>query len=149
MTTSNITQLRPTRSCVTLLGITVTRWPRQADMVLRVSVRRRRLLQASNPGQFMDSETEAVKWLPGQSPNSAVLLNGKVGINTENPREALDVVGNAVVTGAITQPSDRRVKEGITEVHSRISNRRWFVLLVVEFTELKVGYSLLNLKCNS
>ena len=74
------------------------------------------LLQASNPGQFQDSEAEPVKWQPGQTPNS-VFHSGKVGINTDTPDEALTVAGNVKVMGTIMQPSDKRVKEDITKVH--------------------------------
>ena len=71
--------------------------------------------QASNPGQFQDSEVEPVKWQPGQTPNS-VFHSGKVGINTDSPDEALTVAGNVKVMGTIMQPSDQRVKEDITKV---------------------------------
>mgnify|MGYP001801170811 FL=1 len=71
--------------------------------------------QASNPGQFQDSEVEPVKWQPGQAPNS-VFHSGKVGINTDSPDEALTVAGNVKVMGTIMQPSDQRVKEDITKV---------------------------------
>lgn len=75
-------------------------------------------LQASNPGQFQDSETEPTKWQPGQTPSS-VYHSGKVGINTDTPDEALTVAGNVKVMGAIMQPSDERVKEDISAVRSR------------------------------
>ena len=71
--------------------------------------------QASNPGQFQDSEVEPVKWQPGQMPNS-VFHSGKVGINTDSPDEALTVAGNVKVMGTIMQPSDQRGKEDITKV---------------------------------
>lgn len=36
---------------------------------------------------------------------SVTVFNGKVGINTDRPTEALTVAGNLAVTGAILQPS--------------------------------------------
>lgn len=41
---------------------------------------------------------------------------GRVGINTGQPTEALSVVGNIKLTGAILQPSDVRIKENIEPV---------------------------------
>lgn len=45
-----------------------------------------------------------------------VVCQGRVGINTDAPDEALVVCGNAKVMGAIMQPSDQRVKYNIQEV---------------------------------
>jgi myelin regulatory factor len=41
---------------------------------------------------------------------------GTVGINTDNPEEALTVHGNVKVTGHVFSPSDVRIKTGIEEV---------------------------------
>ena len=45
-----------------------------------------------------------------------MVCQGRVGINTDSPDEALVVCGNAKVMGAVMQPSDRRAKENIQEV---------------------------------
>ncbi|UCC45437.1 MAG: tail fiber domain-containing protein [Candidatus Zixiibacteriota bacterium] len=42
--------------------------------------------------------------------------DGRVGINTDSPSEALYVVGNIVATGTITELSDGRLKENVTPV---------------------------------
>lgn len=69
--------------------------------------------QASNPGQFeMDGDA---LWQHGAA-QDAVICQGRVGINTDSPYEALVVCGNAKVMGAIIQPSDRRAKQNIQEV---------------------------------
>ena len=43
-------------------------------------------------------------------------MQGKVGINTERPDEALVVYGNLKVTGHVMQPSDKRAKKDFQEV---------------------------------
>lgn len=69
--------------------------------------------QASNPGQFeMDGDTV---WQRG-TVQDAVVCQGRVGINTDSPDEALVVCGNAKVMGAIMQPSDLRAKDNVQEV---------------------------------
>lgn len=39
-----------------------------------------------------------------------------MGINTDQPDEALVIHGNLKITGHLVQPSDRRAKENIEEV---------------------------------
>lgn len=46
----------------------------------------------------------------------SVVCQGRLGINTDAPDEALVVCGNAKVMGAIMQPSDQRAKYNIQEV---------------------------------
>ena len=46
-----------------------------------------------------------------------LLLQGRVGINTDKPEEALSVNGNIRVTGRIEHPSDVRIKTNIRPVH--------------------------------
>lgn len=60
----------------------------------------------------MDSDT---LWQRGAG-QEAVVCQGRVGINTDSPDEALVVCGNAKVMGAIIHPSDSRTKENIQEV---------------------------------
>lgn len=69
--------------------------------------------QASNPGQF-ENDSE-VHWQRGQAPDS-VVCQGRVGINTETPDEALVVCGNAKIMGSVMHPSDMRAKQNIYEV---------------------------------
>lgn len=47
--------------------------------------------------------------------SDAVVCQGRVGINTDSPDEALVVCGNAKVMGTIMQPSDHRIKDNIQE----------------------------------
>jgi myelin regulatory factor len=44
------------------------------------------------------------------------MLQGRVGVNTDSPEEALTVHGNVKVTGHVISPSDMRVKKTIQEV---------------------------------
>lgn len=73
-----------------------------------------------------------MKWQPGLTPNS-VTHQGKVGINTDSPDEALTVAGNVKVMGTIVQPSDKRVKEDITEVSVLV------YLLLLMFTPVSIS----------
>lgn len=59
-------------------------------------------------------------WQRGAA-QEAVVCQGRVGINTDTPDEALVVCGNAKVMGAVMQPSDRRAKENIQEVRHLMS----------------------------
>lgn len=51
-----------------------------------------------------------------QQSGDSVFHMGKVGINTSEPVEALTVHGNALITGDLYKPSDRRIKSDITKV---------------------------------
>ena len=46
---------------------------------------------------------------------------GRVGINTDKPEEALSVNGNIRVTGCIEHPSDMRIKTDILPVKYTIA----------------------------
>ena len=48
-----------------------------------------------------------------------IKISGGVGIGTNNPNEALEVVGNILASGTITGSSDRNVKENFTAVDSQ------------------------------
>jgi hypothetical protein len=52
------------------------------------------------------------------SRDALVNQQGTVGINVDNPDEALTVHGNVKVTGHVFSPSDMRIKTGIEEVYS-------------------------------
>ncbi|XP_068442995.1 myelin regulatory factor-like protein [Clinocottus analis] len=98
--------------------------------LLTALVSERVIVRASNPGQFeMDSDA---LWQRG-APQDAVVCQGRVGINTDSPDEALVVCGNAKVMGAVMQPSDRRAKENIQEVDSEQQLKRITQMRIVEF----------------
>ncbi|KAM8907848.1 myelin regulatory factor-like protein isoform 6-T6 [Spinachia spinachia] len=98
--------------------------------LLTALVSERIVVRASNPGQFeMDGDAP---WQRGVA-QDAVVCQGRVGINTDSPDEALVVCGNVTVMGAIMQPSDRRAKENIHEVDSEEQLRRITQMRIVEF----------------
>ncbi len=95
--------------------------------------------QASNPGNF-DSDSDYL-WYKCSNPENifhhvrkpphtldtklpqtahTFFMQGRVGINTDKPDEALSVHGNIQVTGQVLQISDSRVKRNIEPV--RYSN---------------------------
>ncbi|XP_071809416.1 myelin regulatory factor-like protein isoform X2 [Asterias amurensis] len=81
--------------------------------VLAAHVSQRIIVRASNPGQF-ESDVDVV-WQKGQTQDS-IFHNGRIGIRTDQPEEALDVRGNIRLTGRITRPSDIRAKENVEEL---------------------------------
>uniref|UniRef100_A0A667XBT4 Myelin regulatory factor like n=1 Tax=Myripristis murdjan TaxID=586833 RepID=A0A667XBT4_9TELE len=88
------------------------------------------IVRASNPGQFeMDGDT---LWQRGAAQDTAV-CQGRVGINTDAPDEALVVCGNAKVMGAVMQPSDHRAKQNVQQVDSEDQLRRITQMRIVEF----------------
>uniref|UniRef100_A0A3Q4AT21 Uncharacterized protein n=1 Tax=Mola mola TaxID=94237 RepID=A0A3Q4AT21_MOLML len=98
--------------------------------LLTALVSERIIVRASNPGQFeMDGDA---LWQHGAA-QDAVICQGRVGINTDSPDEALVVCGNAKVMGAIIQPSDRRAKQNIQEVDSEQQLKRITQMRIVEF----------------
>jgi hypothetical protein len=70
------------------------------------------IVRASNPAQFETSCIGAASWSP-TADSLGIYFNGNVGINTKTPNEALCVNGNVTMTGALVQPSDRRVKTNL------------------------------------
>ncbi|XP_031438617.1 myelin regulatory factor-like protein isoform X2 [Clupea harengus] len=88
------------------------------------------IVRASNPGQF-ENDSE-VHWQRGQTPDS-VVCQGRVGINTETPDEALVVCGNAKIMGSVMHPSDRRAKQNIQEVNSIEHLKRISQMRIVEY----------------
>ncbi|XP_029283887.1 myelin regulatory factor-like protein [Cottoperca gobio] len=98
--------------------------------LLTALVSERIIVRASNPGQFeMDGDA---LWQRG-AVQDAVVCQGRVGINTDSPDEALVVCGNAKVMGAVMQPSDSRAKENIQEVDSEQQLKRITQMRIVEF----------------
>uniref|UniRef100_A0A3P8PG48 Myelin regulatory factor like n=1 Tax=Astatotilapia calliptera TaxID=8154 RepID=A0A3P8PG48_ASTCA len=88
------------------------------------------IVRASNPGQFeTDGDT---MWQRGVVQEDLV-CQGRVGINTDSPDEALVVCGNAKVMGTIMQPSDCRAKENIQQVDSEQQLKRINQMKIVEF----------------
>ena len=61
------------------------------------------------------------------------IVNGRVGIGTNNPQQALHVVGNTLATGTITPNSDRNAKtdfaavdnDSILERVSKLNIQQW------------------------
>ena len=53
-------------------------------------------------------------------------MQGRVGVNTDKPEEALTVNGNIQLTGQILQASDIRVKQDIRQV--RTDSMSWIFL---------------------
>ncbi|KAL0967231.1 hypothetical protein UPYG_G00249480 [Umbra pygmaea] len=88
------------------------------------------IVRASNPGQF-ENDSE-VAWQRGQAPDT-VVCQGRVGINTDSPDEALVVCGNAKVMGQVMHPSDYRAKHNIQEVDSTEQLKRISQMRIVEY----------------
>lgn len=102
----------------------------EETFLLTALVSERVIVRASNPGQF-ETDGDAL-WQRG-AVQDAVVCQGRVGINTDSPDEALVVCGNAKVMGAIMQPSDRRAKQNIQEVDSEQQLKRITQMRIVEF----------------
>ncbi|XP_038612560.1 myelin regulatory factor-like protein [Tachyglossus aculeatus] len=98
--------------------------------LLSAHISERIIVRASNPGQFENDGD--MLWQRGHSPESLV-CHGRVGINTEAPDEALVVLGNVKVSGAVLYPSDSRAKENIQEVDPNEQLRRIAQMRVVEY----------------
>ena len=62
------------------------------------------------------STHEFVKYVVSRDISST--MQGRVGINTDKPEEALTVNGNIQLTGQILQASDIRVKQNIRQVRT-------------------------------
>ncbi|XP_055942311.1 myelin regulatory factor-like isoform X1 [Argiope bruennichi] len=91
------------------------------------------IVRASNPGQF-ENDME-LSWQKGHTLDS-IFHNGRVGINTDRPEEALVVHGNIKVTGHILQPSDLRAKYDIHELDTRQQLRNVSNLRIVRYRYL-------------
>lgn len=91
------------------------------------------IVRASNPGQF-ENDME-LSWQKGNTLDS-IFHNGRVGINTDRPEEALVVHGNIKVTGHILQPSDLRAKYDIHELDTREQLRNVANLRIVRYRYL-------------
>ncbi|KAM7378567.1 hypothetical protein PAMA_013458 [Pampus argenteus] len=103
---------------------------KEETFLLTALVSERIIVRASNPGQFeMDGDA---LWQRGAA-QDAVVYQGRVGINTDSPDEALVVCGNAKVMGSIIQPSDCRAKQNIQEVDSEQQLKRITQMRIVEF----------------
>eukprot|EP01113_Clastostelium_recurvatum_P045304 TRINITY_DN776_c0_g1_i1.p1 TRINITY_DN776_c0_g1~~TRINITY_DN776_c0_g1_i1.p1 ORF type:complete len:805 (-),score=222.18 TRINITY_DN776_c0_g1_i1:922-3336(-) len=85
------------------------------------------IVRGQNPGRFMASgSTKTIKdddmddisltWRTDPIDASVVFHQGKVGINTAQPTEALHVAGNALITGSLMKPSDQRIKSDFRAV---------------------------------
>ncbi|XP_064878158.1 myelin regulatory factor-like protein [Oncorhynchus nerka] len=103
---------------------------REESYLLIAFMSERIVVRASNPGQF-ENDSE-VLWQRGQAPD-AVVYQGRVGINTDTPDEALVVCGNAKIMGQVMHPSDRRAKHNIQEVDSTEQLKRISQMRIVEY----------------
>uniref|UniRef100_A0A8C8GDM3 Myelin regulatory factor like n=1 Tax=Oncorhynchus tshawytscha TaxID=74940 RepID=A0A8C8GDM3_ONCTS len=103
---------------------------REESYLLIAFMSERIVVRASNPGQF-ENDSE-VLWQRGQAPD-AVVCQGRVGINTDTPDEALVVCGNAKIMGQVMHPSDRRAKHNIQEVDSTEQLKRISQMRIVEY----------------
>ncbi|XP_072528841.1 myelin regulatory factor-like protein isoform X2 [Salminus brasiliensis] len=103
---------------------------RGKSYMLVANISERIIVRASNPGQF-ENDSE-VLWQKGQTPDS-VVCQGRVGVNTDSPDEALVVCGNAKIMGTVMHPSDRRAKENIQEVDSTEQLKRIAKMRIVEY----------------
>lgn len=98
------------------LVVTLTAHANDELHVLASHISDRIIVRASNPALF---ETESsIHWVRGNTANS-IYHSGAIGINTDSPDEALSVHGNIRLTGAIMQPSDRRVKCDLRRVNTQ------------------------------
>ncbi|GAM25088.1 hypothetical protein SAMD00019534_082630 [Acytostelium subglobosum LB1] len=66
------------------------------------------------PPSVTSASDECATWTANQQ--GGVYRHGNVGINNEQPHEALSVHGNVSVTGILFTPSDKRVKQNIRAV---------------------------------
>ncbi|KAI4878047.1 hypothetical protein NFI96_011653 [Prochilodus magdalenae] len=98
--------------------------------LLVANISERIIVRASNPGQF-ENDSE-VLWQKGQT-SDAVVCQGRVGVNTDTPDEALVVCGNAKIMGTVMHPSDRRAKDNIQEVDSTEQLKRIAQMRIVEY----------------
>ncbi|XP_067437966.1 myelin regulatory factor-like protein [Thunnus thynnus] len=103
---------------------------KEETFLLTALVSERIIVRASNPGQF---ETDGDPLWQRGAVQDAVVCQGRVGINTDSPDEALVVCGNAKVMGTIIQPSDCRAKQNIQEVDSEQQLKRITQMRIVEF----------------
>ncbi|KAH7693476.1 CBR-PQN-47 protein, partial [Aphelenchoides avenae] len=89
------------------------------------------IVRASNPGQFEPPESD-VAW---QRNGGTLHYGGPVAIGTDKPLPdaQLTVLGNIVSTGQTTRPSDRRVKEDITDVDTQDALARLNQVRIVEY----------------
>uniref|UniRef100_A0A3Q0SFZ9 Myelin regulatory factor like n=1 Tax=Amphilophus citrinellus TaxID=61819 RepID=A0A3Q0SFZ9_AMPCI len=103
---------------------------KEETFLLTALVSEKIIVRASNPGQFeTDGDT---MWQRG-AVQEALVCQGRVGINTDSPDEALVVCGNAKVMGAVMQPSDCRAKQNIQQVDSEQQLKRINQMKIVEF----------------
>jgi hypothetical protein len=75
----------------------------------------------STGGWFGTVSSHPLFFYVNNNTNSSLMVNtnGRVGIGTSTPAQALSVVGNIVATGTITGSSDRNSKENFASIDSR------------------------------
>ena len=82
-------------------------------MVTQTEENNNRMISAGN---YLQPISKVENSNDKSEPLNAKSIMGRLGINTQNPDEALHVNGNVKVSGNILQPSDLRIKENIQEV---------------------------------
>jgi hypothetical protein len=127
------------RVVVSLVAISQEKEPQHYHLMSRMSPPI--IVRGQNPGRYSQSQVPVVQQQPagGATPAAAAtdpevtvaqwqkkhaldpvaFFNGRVGINTDNPHEALTVNGNVLVTGTVLKPSDERIKQNIEIVNPR------------------------------
>jgi len=78
------------------------------------------------------------RWAQTNVPETIFVKDGKVGINTTAPPQALSVNGNIMLTGSILKPSDQRIKTNIQEVSTAGQLEKIKQLKIYDY-ELKHG----------
>ena len=76
---------------------------------------------------------------------SPSLTQGKIGVNTDSPEEALTVVGNVQVTGQILQPSDVRLKTDIMKVSKSLPRVTWLLFFTACLPQMNTAQMLDNI----
>ena len=90
------------------------------------------IVRASNPGLFVFEPEQEVSWSKNTQ-SDTVYHMGKVGIGTDNSKEALTVQGNIQVAGNVLSPSDIRLKQNIYGIDTKKQLENVKKINVVEF----------------
>ncbi|KAH3745774.1 myelin regulatory factor [Pelomyxa schiedti] len=106
--------------------VTLSVHTRASDFSILSKISDSLIVRGNHPGKYspkVKEPSDTVKSVPLQLPSigdtsnshstKITVFDGKVGINTKHPAEALTVMGNIALTGTIHQPSDIRIKENI------------------------------------
>lgn len=117
----------------------------EGDVTLCSYVSDKVIVRASNLSAVVETKDSA--WTTAKTPNG-ISHYGPVGINTDQPSEALHVHGNAVITGTTFQPSDERVKENFALADTSANLNNVKRMTVYEY-DLKEEWAAMNGRENS